>query len=310
MRVKLYCFFMCFCCVAKLGIAQQTPQFTQYMFNPLVLNPAYAGSREVISTVLLYRNQWVNFEGAPTTITASINSPLRNKKLGIGLHVISDKIGPCSMNQYVGSFSYRIRLNSGKLAFGLRAGLYDYYYDWSKVDYKDKADIFNSGTSTRLLKPAFDFGMYYYNSSFYAGATIAQLSTKSSSNTTLLTNFTNQLAPHILATVGKAFEVNSMITLRPSAVLRYTNNAPVNLDLNASFLLDEKIWLGIGIRSNKSLVFIGEYNISKLIRVGYSYDLTTQKLGLTNKGSHEFFVGFDIDFFKAKTISPRLFKYN
>ncbi len=129
MKQKIHLLLFFFMCLIKLSFSQQDPQYSQYMFNPLVLNPAYAGSREVLSSVLLYRNQWVNMDGAPLTVTASINSPLKKKKMGLGFHVISDKIGPSSTTQYMGSFAYRIRLGQGKLAFGLRAGLYTYRYD-------------------------------------------------------------------------------------------------------------------------------------------------------------------------------------
>ncbi len=292
------------------GFAQQDPQYSQYMFNPLILNPAYAGSREVMSSVLLYRNQWVNLDGAPVTLTAGINSPLKNKKLGVGLHIVSDKIGPSNLNQYVGSFAYRIRMGQGKLSFGLRAALYDYRYDWSKMDYKDKADVFSSQQQTRILKPNFDFGLYYYNTTFYAGITATHLNSGKKQNTKQLTDFNTRLTPHLIGNVGKAFEINNLITFRPSAVLRYTQNAPLSADANASVLLDEKIWLGIGLRSNQEVIFNVEYNISKLLRIGYSFDASTQKFQTGNKGTHEFFIGFDLDFFKAKTISPRIFKYN
>lgn len=310
MKQKTHLLLFFFMCLVKLCYSQQDPQYSQYMFNPLVLNPAYAGSREVLSSVLLYRNQWVNMDGAPLTITASINSPLKKKKTGLGFHVISDKIGPSTTTQYMGSFAYRIRLGQGKLAFGLRAGLYTYRYDWSKVEYKDKADVFNSQTITQYVKPNFDFGLYYYNRSFYSGIAISHLSLSKNNATTQLSEFQNRSALHVVANLGKAFELNKEITFRPSAVVRYTANAPLNIDVNASVLLDERIWLGLGLRSNQDVVIMAEYNITELMRIGYSYDASTRLIRSANKGSHEFFIGFDIDFFKAKTISPRIFKYN
>lgn len=302
--------FLIFSLISCLGYAQQDPQYSQYMFNPLILNPAYAGSREVISTVLLYRNQWVNVDGAPKTMTASINSPLKNKKLGLGIQAVSDKIGPSALNQYMGSFAYRVKLGRGKLSFGLRAGIYDYRYDWSKIDYKDKADVYNSNTQTRFTKPNFDFGMYYFNTSFYAGLSASHLNWSKQEKIEKLTDFSPRSKLHLIANAGKAFELNKMITFRPSLVVRYTEHAPVNADLNLSFLLDEKLWIGLGLRSNKEVVLNLEYNVSKLLRIGYSYDISNELTQLGNKGTHEFFVGFDIDFFKSKTISPRIFKYN
>ena len=292
------------------GFAQQDPQYSQYMFNPLVLNPAYAGSREVMSAVLLYRNQWVNLDGAPNTLTASFNTPLKNNKIGLGLHIVSDKIGPKTTNEYVASYAYRLKLAQGKLALGLRAGVYDYRFDWNKIDYKDKDDVFNANQQTHVIKPTFDFGMYYYTKSFYAGAAFSHLSISEYKTTNNITDFRSKLVPHFVGTVGKAFEINSKLTFRPTAVVRLANKVPPSIDVNASVLLDEKLWLGVGLRSDKDLVFIAEFNISKLMRVGYSYDAATQKIYSQNHGSHEIFIGFDIDFFQSKTISPRIFKYN
>ena len=280
------------------------------MFNPLVLNPAYAGSKEVISSVLLYRNQWVNFDGAPTTLTASINSPLKNKKMGLGFHLISDKIGPTTLTEYVGSYAYRIRVGRGKLSFGLRASIYDFRCDWTKVDYKDKSDVSSFQQQTKSTNTAFDAGVYYYNTSFYAGLAFSHLTSGLKKTVKQSNTFDGAFVPHLTATIGKAFEATPMITFRPSAVLRYTKNAPVSADINISFLLDQKVWIGLGMRSNSDLIFSMEYNLSRNMRMGYSYDSSTRDFQTTNKGTHEFFLGFDIDYFKSKTVSPRIFKYN
>src|ERR1051325_4886865 len=122
------------------AFAQQDAQYSQYMFNKLALNPAYAGSREVLATTLLYRDQWTAIEGAPSTAALTVQMPLKKKKIGIGAEIISDKLGPKSVSEILFSYAYRIPLSKGKLAFGLRLGIYDYVFDWNKMDYKDLND--------------------------------------------------------------------------------------------------------------------------------------------------------------------------
>ena len=132
---------------------QQDPQYSQYMFNQMAINPGYAGSKEALSTTLLFRSQWTGIDGAPTTQTFSIHSPLRKKKVGLGLTIVTDQIGPKKSSGVLGAYSYRIPLGKGKLSFGLRLGVYNYIYDWSKIDYKDQADVYNTKNQTSIIVP-------------------------------------------------------------------------------------------------------------------------------------------------------------
>ena len=156
---KLTLIFLLFM-AAMQGFAQQDPQYSLYMFNPLGVNPGYAGSRELLSGVLIHRSQWVGLDGAPETQALAINTPMKNKKMGLGLQIINDKIGPRTTQTLSASYAYRLKLGSGKLAFGLRGGIVNYSYDWNKIEYKDDEDAIPTTANESFMLPTFDFGMY------------------------------------------------------------------------------------------------------------------------------------------------------
>jgi type IX secretion system PorP/SprF family membrane protein len=289
------------------AFCQQDPQFTQYMFNPLVLNPAYAGSREALSAVLLYRNQWTGFNGAPVTQSASINSPLKNQKIGLGLHIINDRIGPKTSTGYLASYAYRMPLSKGKLSLGLRAGLYNYYTDWSKIDLKDKTDVPTADFQPQKTVPTFDFGIYYYSSTFYIGGCTSHLDQSAYTPDLGDDGLKAKLVSHFTGTIGKAFILSEGVLFKPSMVLKSVVNGPGTADLNLNLLIDNKIWFGAGIRSGYGIMLLTEYNITDKLRMGYSFDISLNRLSSTSTGSHEIFIGYDFDLSKTKTLSPRYF---
>ena len=149
------------------AFAQQDPQYNMYMFNPLSVNPAYAGSRDALSVALIHRSQWVGFKGAPTTQNLAIHAPFRGKNMGVGFQVMNDNIGPKNTLAISGDYAYKIKLFTGKLGFGIRASLYNYKFDWSKINYKDTREAtYNLGRESYFM-PSFDFGMYYSDKKNY-----------------------------------------------------------------------------------------------------------------------------------------------
>ena len=302
-KIAVFCFFL----LASVSFAQQDAQYSQYMFNPLVLNPAYAGSRESISIVALHRNQWIGITGAPKTNTLSVHAPLKNQKLGVGLHLLTDDIGPKSTAGVLGSFAYRIKLKSGKLSFGLRAGIYSYRFKWNEIDYKDPTDIYNSSSQSKKMVSTYDFGMYYYTNSFYIGGAISHLDKDNYTASNGVSGATASLSSHFIGTVGKAFRFSDAVTFKPSMVIKTVKNAPGSVDLNGSFLFSGKFWLGLGVRSNNGLIFNFEINPTRKLRLGYAYDYQMNKLRTVSRGTHELFIGFDLDIIKDKTLSPRYF---
>jgi type IX secretion system PorP/SprF family membrane protein len=298
-----------FCCIGNLS-AQQDPQYTQYMFNPLVLNPAYAGSREVISIAMVGRNQWAGMEGAPQTQTLSVNSPLQNKKIGLGLHLTADKIGPYQTTGTLASFAYRIPAGKGKLSFGLRTGIYNYKFNWSALEYKNKADYVNSYGKTNKIVPTVDFGMYYYTHLYYWGICVSHLNNprmtpKLPGNDTI--NPKSNLRPDLMATAGRVFVIDDQLSFKPSILVHNSGRSSSFVDLNACLLIKEKLWLGLGLRSTRSLMILFEYNFASGFRLGYSFETMHKRLQTASAGTHEVILGWDLIRFKQKTLSLRYF---
>lgn len=292
------------------SFAQQDPQFNQYFFNPLSINPAYAGSRGTLSAVAIHRSQWVGFDGAPTTQAFAIHSPTSNKKMGLGLQIINEEIGPKNTTAISGVYAYKIKFGKGKLGFGIRASIYNYSFNWDEVTYADGTNFNGIPRGTETLNvPSFDFGMYYSDNKNYIGFELTHLNEGKlgvQADNINLENTSNQEA-QLVFTAGRAFRINRNLIFKPSLLAKTVNNMPAFLDLNASFLIKEKLWLGGSYRRGYGAVAILEYNLSPLLRIGYSYDISTTDLGRQNGGSHEIFIGYDLNVFKSKIISPRYF---
>lgn len=287
--------------------AQQDPLYSQYMFNKLAMNPGYAGSRELLSADLLYRNQWVNIEGAPKTITAALHSPLTNPHLALGFNVYNDRIGPMNYTGAMGTFAYRIIFPDSKLSFGLSAGIKNNGIVWSDFKSYDEQDPFLTGQVSKVLVPDASFGVYYYSDKFYAGISSHQLLQNQSlvvqdSSGTQLT----KLMAHLYGMTGVAIPLTDNIVFRPSLLAKFVKNAPPQLDLNASFLFANIFWLGASYRTEKAISLITEININQNLRVGYSYDIWLNELKAYNSGSHEIRLSYDFNVNK-RLLTPRYF---
>ena len=285
--------------------AQQTALYSQYMFNPFTINPAYAGSRSAFSAVMLYRNQWLGMTGAPQSSSLSIHTPLEGKNIGLGFNVINDKIGPINNFGIFGTYAYHLSTGDGKLSLALRAGTYRFQLDGNAIEYKN-LDKFSGASIAGKLIPSFDFGLYYYTKTLYGGLAITHL-TGSKVDFDDISDLSTQLIRHYMVNCGYAFILNNALVVKPSALLKYTANAPVNVDINLSVLIKEVFWLGVSYRTSNDLVLIAEFNITNILRAGYSYDLGLNALQGFNSGSHELFVGADFTIGKQpQQISPRL----
>ena len=288
--------------------AQQDPQFSQYMFNPLAINPAYAGSRGVMNGALVIRNQWTGFDGAPKTETISLNTPTKRGRVGIGLEILADQLGPKKSTGAFLDYAYRIPLGKGKLAFGLGAGIMNYKVDWAKVDYKDQADGYAQLGSTSITKPDFKFGMYFNNKNFYTGFSFTHLNQEEYTTVVDSLTFKAKMTRHGFFTIGRAFKLGENFIFSPSVLIRgvgglRTNNA----DLNLNFRIKEVLWFGVSVRTEKSIVALIQYNITKQLKIGYSYDMTTSRLKTYQSGTHEIVIGFDLNLFQSQVLSPRFF---
>ena len=288
--------------------AQQDPLYSQYMFNKLALNPGYTGSRELLTADLLYRNQWVNIPGAPRTISASLHSPLNNPHLALGAYVYNDKIGPLDLTGALASFAYRVVFPKGKLSFGLQAGFKNNGIVINDLKSYDQQDPIMYANIEKKVVPDANFGVYYYSDRFYAGLSSLHLLQNQSTivyDSAGNSQFTKLLS-HFYGMTGAAFPLGENVVFRPSLLAKFVQNAPPQLDLNASFLFANTLWLGVSYRTEQAISFITEINIAQNFRVGYSYDIWMNGLKAYNKGSHEIRLSYDLNVGK-RILSPRYF---
>ena len=302
-------FCVVLCPLAVMG--QQHPLFSHYMFNGLYINPAYAGSKDFVSTTLIARKQWTGFEGAPSTQIASLHAPLKSKKVGLGVVISNDKIGITNETDFYASYAYHIPMNNGKLSLGLNGGFTYYKSNFSELTVWDPSDPMYETNSLSNILPNFGAGLYYYSTKFYAGLSSPQLLSYSSGEgdwSTIGTSFrTHNVNRHFFLTSGMILATRGELKFRPSFMIKYNDNAPVQYDVNMNVLISDIIWLGASYRSSDAIVLLLEYQVNKKLRVGYSYDYTLTDMQNYSNGSHEIILGYDFGFNVLKMKTPRYF---
>ena len=295
-----------FLCTSLL--AQQDPQFTQYMFNLLALNPAYAGSEERVSLKALSRHQWVGFEGAPTTQTLTVHSPLGHESLGLGGTIMRDSHGPITQYTFMADFAYRMFMGDAKLAFGLKGGLNLFQGQFAELNPLVAGDqVFQQNVSTKL-DPQFGFGMMYYSDRYFLGLSTPKLVRTEFFDTDSLAFVSSPgQRAHYFLTGGYVFDLGTYHKFKPTFLVKAVNGAPLSFDLSANFLFFEKFWLGAMYRHTDAVGALAQYHITNDFTVGYSYDYPLSTLRNYSGGSHEIMLGFAFGN-KLKGIrSPRYF---
>lgn len=288
--------------IARMGYGQQQQQYSLYMFNPLAVNPAYAGSNDAFIITGLYRNQWTGFDGAPQTQSITLHTPLKRENIGVGFSVFNDKIGATNMTGINADFSYKIKVNSNyRLAFGLKGGTNIFNSNYTAVEAFDNTEDIYVTANRNVLIPNFGFGLYYYNATTYIGLSSPKLI---ENKTAVISSLEKR---HYFLTVGKVFKVNSLLDFKPSVLIKYTNNAPITYDLDASLLFMDKFWLGAFYRSNDAVGVTFAYFITNKIKLGYAYDYGISQLANYHSGSHEVLLSFDLYSQSKNVISPRYF---
>jgi len=288
--------------------AQQMPQFTQYMYNTIAINPAYAGSREALSIVALGRNQWTGFNGGPQTATLSIHSPLRNEKIGLGLSLINDKAGYEDFTYVYGNFSYTINLgDKTKLAFGLDAGATSYRLSdelYNGVE-TENDPYFNERLNR--WNPNFGAGLLFHSDKWFAGFSIPRMINNDDNNES---EYKSLEQVHYFLIAGYVFDLSKSVKFKPSILAKYTDDAPASLDFTANFLFNEKFWLGASYRSNGKQAAFGalvDFQVTQQFRVGYTYELPTGEIRPYTSGSQEILLMYEFKFTKKNLKSPRYF---
>ncbi len=305
MRTIFTAFFLF---ISAVAFSQQMPAISQYMFNGLVLNPAYAGSKPFTSATLMVRKQWAGFKGSPTTQTASIHGALENKKVGLGLFISNDHAGVTNRNDMYGSYSYHIATGNGQLALGLQGGFSYLKSLVSDLEVNDPNDPVYAVNTVSNVLPNFGAGAYYYSELFYAGFSVPSLlSYNPDQSLSLDIEGSHRITRHYYLTSGYVFSLGEQVKLKPSILLKYVKNAPLQLDLNANLLLNNIVWIGASYRTGDAIALIGEYQLTKKLRIGYSFDYTLTKLRSYSAGSHEFMLGYDFGYQVPKLKTPRYF---
>lgn len=291
--------------VGFYAAAQQDAQYTQYMYNTTVINPAYAGSRNVLSINGLYRAQWVGLEGAPKTQTLSIHSPM-GERVGLGGNILRDEIGPTSETYVSGDFSYTLPVNDRtNFAFGMKAGFYSLTVDFRKLLIYDPTDPTIQNNNINQTSPIIGVGGYLYTDKWYIG-----LSTPNLLKTDHYTNSTVSKATeemHIYAIGGYVFDINPDLKFKPATLFKMVKGAPLSVDVSANFLINKKFTLGASYRLDAALGALAGFQVSDQLMLGYAYDYDTTDIGQYNSGSHEFFVRFEFITRVKGKVSPRFF---
>ncbi|MCU0442402.1 MAG: type IX secretion system membrane protein PorP/SprF [Bacteroidia bacterium] len=286
--------------------AQQEPMYSQYMFNTMALNPAYAGSREVISTTLLGRAQWLGIEGAPKSQTLSIDAPIRNKKIGIGLIAFNDKIGLSRNTGIHGSYAYRIRFERTTLSMGLKLGIVHYTANLSQAALSTGNTSDDRGFQNNLstLIPSAGAGIFFNSDKYYLGISAPNLYSR---QIILDQDIKINKDNHIFLMGGYVFTLNNDIKLKPSGLMKFVKGAPIQFDLNTNVWFYDLLGLGVSYRTGDAIVGMVELQVRNNFRVGYSYDYTTTQLQKYNSGTHEIMLRFEFGFGKDKIVTPRYF---
>ncbi|RZJ35173.1 MAG: type IX secretion system membrane protein PorP/SprF [Flavobacterium sp.] len=287
--------------------AQQDPHYTQYMYNMNVINPAYAGSKESLSFGLLYRKQWVEIEDAPTTFSFSGSAPV-GKNVGLGLSVISDKIGPVEETNLYGDFSYTLNLGGEhRLALGLKAGMTFHKIDFNVIypTLPDPEDGVFQGTNPSSSNFNLGAGLFYYTNRYYIAFSVPNM-LKAKYLDYNGTEYGSEVS-HYFLTGGYVFDLSPNLKFKPFAMVKSAFNAPVSFDVSTNFLFHEKFEIGATYRLQDSFGAMVNYAISPSLRIGYAYDHIISDLNVATPSSHEVILLVDLNFSKKVSQSPRYF---
>ncbi len=288
--------------------AQYSQYFSQYLSNGQAINPAYAGSREVLSTTLLYRNQWVGFDGAPKTMTFSAHTPLNKLSSAIGIQMFSDRIGVSKHNGVFFNYAYRIRFkkNHRTLAFGIGAGLSMFRANLNSVTLSTPGDIEFVGQNLKSNRPNFNFGIYYYSNRFFTGFSVPSLlhygydvfgNTADSLKTT---------PQNFYYTAGYVFKLNNDLKLTTSCLIKSYANFKSQMDLNLNLCIYDVLGMSVSLRFGDALVWIIDYKINDQFKIGYSHDFSFSILNRYAHGTNEFMLRYEFAY-KSNVASTKLF---
>lgn len=291
------------------GFGQQDPMYSQYMFNGLAINPAYAGSSENFSATALYRKQWVNVEGAPTTQTLAMDIPVFHNKVGLGLNILNDKIGIVRNTAINGMYSYRLIFEKGTLAMGLQAGIDNYVADYNNVS-TSRQNTPDYAFSNNLNRILFNWGggIYFSSDKFYAGFSVPRINNnRLSKGSSINADTDSKQYRHYYFTAGYVITINDKFKTKPSLLLKFVEGAPIQFDFNNNIWYKEKFGFGLSYRTNDSFSALLQFQANSKLRFGYSYDMILTKWHRFNSGTHEIMLRYELRSNNSKVLSPRFY---
>lgn len=296
--------------LVNIGYSQQDAQYTQYMYNTVIVNPAYAGSRAGTSIFMLNRSQWAGLEGAPKTTNLSVHGKVR-KNVGLGISFYNDKIGPSIENNIAVDFSYTIPVSDNyKLSFGLKASMNLLNIDFDQLNLYNPDDFVFEDNVENQFSPNFGVGLYFHSKNTYFGVSAPHLMETihldDYRNTGSYSKVSNYRI-HYYFIAGHVFNLNSELKFKPALLTKIVEGAPAQFDFSGSFLYNEKFTLGLSYRVDASFSAMVGFKTSDRFFIGYGYDLDTTGLSDYSSGSHELFLRFDILDKSRKVVSPRFF---
>ncbi|MCV9934126.1 type IX secretion system membrane protein PorP/SprF [Flavobacterium sp. LS1R47] len=309
MKKTILRFVLLLATIASYG--QQDAQFTQYMYNTINVNPAYAGSRGTMSVFALHRSQWVGLDGAPVTNAASVNTPINGTNLGIGVSVVNDRIGPSDENNIALDVSYTIHTSERyKLSFGIKGTANLLNIDFSKLNQYDKNDYVFETNIDNKFSPNIGAGVYLHSDNTYVGLSAPHLLETKHFDRYAGAGSNSHVAKeniNLYLIAGHVFDLSYNVKFKPSLLTKYVQGAPLQVDVSGNFLINEKFVAGIAYRWSAALSAMVGFQASDSWFIGYGYDLDTTRLGNYNSGSHEIFLRYELFNKYDKMISPRFF---
>lgn len=284
--------------------AQQDPQYTQYMYNTMSVNPAYAGSKGHAVITGLVRTQWVGIKGAPNTQTLSYDTPLGFSGVGLGINLVNDKLGPSNETYLDANVSYAIKTSDqSMLSFGLKAGGRLFNINWEKGTYQNPEKLLQENVDSKFL-PTIGAGIFHYSNKWYLGLSVPNFLNTEHYDDTIESVALERM--HFFFIGGYVFDLSKDIKFKPALLFKGVSGAPASLDISANFLFYDRFRAGVAWRWDDSVSTLLGFQVSESFHIGYAYDLTTSNYSNYNSGSHEIMLQYEI-FRRPRVLSPRFF---